>query len=66
MRLRNILSVTLAAALAGWILIANFGLSWGISAMNVETTQGLLAGLTLGLLAWLGFSLWQEKSKKGK
>ncbi len=44
-------------ALAG--LVNQFSLQWGLSPENKETTEGLLTGMGIGLLAWLGFIIWK-------
>lgn len=40
-------------------LVNRFGLQWGLSSENKETTEGLLTGMGIGFLAWLGFTLWK-------
>ena len=51
-------ALTIFLILAG--LVNQFGLQWGLSPENKETTEGLLTGMGLGLLTWLGFVLWKS------
>lgn len=63
MKLRTILSIALALVFISWVVVEKFGLSWGLSPENHETVQGILAGMGIGFLAWLGYVLWKGEDR---
>lgn len=44
-------------------LVGKHGKKWGVSEQNVETTEGLLFGLSIGLMGWFGYHLWKGDAK---
>lgn len=61
MQLKRLLPVAIGILLPLAFLVNKFGISWGLSAENKETTEGLLTGLGLGCLVWFGFVLWKGR-----
>ena len=59
--MKKLLSIALTILLGLAGLVNQFGLQWGLSPENKETTEGLLTGMGLGLLTWLGFVLWKKE-----
>jgi len=64
MKLRTILSVALTLVFISWAVVDRLGISWGLSPENYETVQGILLGMALGLLGWLGYVIWRGEEKK--
>jgi len=57
--MKKLLTLGLTVVFGLAALVNKFGLQWGLSSKNKETTEGLLTGIGLGFLAWLGFVLWK-------
>ncbi|MFT7119832.1 MAG: hypothetical protein ACJAZ9_000001 [Neolewinella sp.] len=64
MTTKNILHILVPTTFTVWSFVGPIGENLGISHENLQTTEGMLAGIALGLLAWLGFLVWKGEPEK--
>ena len=64
MKLKNVLHVAVALLFFSGSLVNQFGYDRGVADEHIQTTEGLLTGLGLGALAWLGFLMWRGERKE--